>query len=469
MMPPMPQFAYFHLGHGMARLPAAWGPRLALVLAVLGLWVCPRQISAVELSPGDIENRRCLMCHGQVNIATLDPGERRTMIAATGPLDPTAPPKRPNLYIAPGALVDSVHANTPCADCHRGAAQLPHAQHLGPAECDGTCHAKQAPVYRQSTHAAAAAKGNPMAPTCATCHGGHNILPKTDPRSRTYPLNAVKVCGGCHEQQSGKTPAGHTARQFVETYLDSVHGKAVTEGGLIVAATCGSCHDSHAVLPASDPRSTVNRSNVPQTCGRCHYLVNEAYQKSIHGQKLAQGDPRAPVCSDCHTAHGIARTDTPAFMLDIVNECGHCHDKPAIKGGRSFYDTYRQSYHGQVTKLGYTRAARCSDCHGAHDILPIADPDSRLNPSHRLSVCQHCHADAEPKFAQFQAHADYHDGHRYPLLHAVFLYFVVMMSGAFGFFGLHSVLWFTRSRPHTTPEPAPSSVSRAPTASTTPC
>ena len=426
------------------RRPVAWAAGLALLVLLVALPT--PQARAVALSPSDIENRRCLNCHGQSDIGQLNPTERRSMIAALGEPGPAEPAARPGLYIGPDALAGSIHANTACADCHQNARQLPHPEHLGPVQCAAACHPTQARAYRQSSHAAAAAQGK-NAPTCATCHGGHDIFPKSDPRSRTNPLNAVKVCSTCHEQQTGKTPRGYPAAQFVATYLDSVHGKAIA-GGLVVAATCGSCHDSHMVLPASDSRATVNRANLAQTCGRCHYLVAQTYQNSIHGRKLAAGDPKAPVCSDCHTAHGITRTNTPAFMLDIVNECGQCHDKPRRDGGRSLYDTYRQSYHGQVTKLGYTRAARCSDCHGAHDILPIADPQSRLYVTRRIEVCRHCHTDAQPRFAQFQAHADYHDGARYPLLHAVWLYFVVMMSCAFGFFGLHCVFWFIRAAVH---------------------
>jgi cytochrome b subunit of formate dehydrogenase len=435
--------------HWSAGRPPASGTRnwariVAVALTLLALAAVVPRAAAVALSPTDIENHRCLNCHGQADIGQLDPAERRSMIAASGPPAASAPPTRPQLYIGPNALADSVHEHVACTDCHRSAGQLPHAEHLGTVACASACHTTQGPAYRQSIHAAAAAAGKP-APTCATCHGGHDIYPKTDHRSRTNPLNAIKICGGCHEQQTGKTPAGFPAAKFVATYLDSVHGKAITEGGLLVAATCGSCHDSHSVLPASDPRSKVNRANLATTCGQCHYLVAKSYEGSIHGQKLAAGDPNAPVCSDCHTAHAIERTNTPGFMLDIVNECGQCHDKPRRDGGRSLYATYRASYHGQVTKLGSTRAARCSDCHGSHDIQPINDPASRLFGPKRIEVCRHCHADAPARFAQFAPHGDYRDGTRFPLLHAVWLYFVVLMSCSFGFFGLHSVLWLVRS------------------------
>jgi hypothetical protein len=36
--------------------------------------------------------------------------------------------------------------------------------------------------------------------------------------------------------------------------------------------------------------------------------------------------------------------------LDIVKECGTCHE--------DLFRTYRDTYHGQVTSLGFTRTAR---------------------------------------------------------------------------------------------------------------
>src|SRR5262249_15993842 len=155
----------------------------------------------------------------------------------------------------------------------------------------------------------------------------------------------------------------------------------------------------------------------------------------------AEPELQAPVCSDCHTAHAISRTDAPDFKRDIVAECGNCHDKP-MPGSRekaSLYDTYRASYHGQVTALGYTRAPRCSDCHGPHDIRRVNDTDSPLNARNKLTTCQKCHKGADAKFASFAPHADFRNSDRYPLLHYIFLYFVIMMTASFGFFGLHCV------------------------------
>ncbi len=405
------------------------------------------QAQAVEISEAQLANRRCLNCHGQSHTGELSPAERQAMVAP-GTTDATSSQKatRPELYVAPDAFAKSVHQNLPCVSCHADAESLPHAGKLQPASCTATCHASQKSDYLQSKHAEAAARGSATAPTCGTCHGAHDIRHKEDRESKTYPLNSVKLCASCHKDQEIRTAATGATTKRVQAYLDSVHGQAVS-GGLIKAATCADCHSAHRVLPSIDPKSSVNRLNVDATCGQCHAGVADKYMTSIHGQKLADGNPRAPACIDCHTAHEITRINTPAFMRDIVNECGTCHEKSEGTTGRrtSLYETYRRSYHGQVTQLGSARAARCSSCHGAHDILPADNPLSRLNGQNRVETCKSCHKEATASFAQFQPHADHRDGRRYPVLHGVWLYFVVMMSFAFGFFGLHCVLWFIRS------------------------
>ena len=421
--------------------------RVMGILLVAVLAAPAARARADELTPAQLDNRRCFNCHGQSRMASIAPAERQGMVApATQPLSGGA---RAGLHVPGNALAAGVHAKLACVDCHADAKTLPHAAELGPANC-ASCHAAAASDHLQGAHASALARGDAQAPTCATCHGGHDIRTARDRDSRTYPLNVIKVCADCHGRHAptnGKNGKPNGGPAHVASYLDSVHGRAVARAGLAVAATCADCHGSHKVLPADDPDSRVNRDRVADTCGRCHVGLEETYLKSVHGQQLAAGDSRAPVCTDCHAGHAITRTDTPEFMLDIVGECGTCHHErgPGATRASSLYDTYRRSYHGQVTALGSTRAARCSDCHGAHDITRIDDADSRLNAANRVDTCKQCHPQANARFAQFEAHADHRDAKRYPLLHGVWLYFIIVMSAAFGFFGLHSLLWLVRS------------------------
>ncbi|MCA9284609.1 MAG: hypothetical protein KDA22_05320 [Phycisphaerales bacterium] len=411
-------------------------------------------------------DHRCLNCHGQSRIAGLDPRERLAMVGtwleelgpppegweeAHGELRGDEPPVRPELFVLPADLAASPHAETHCVDCHEDAAKLPHPVKLNRATCGSTCHAKEWERYSEGSHRAAYEDHDLKAPTCASCHGGHDIRRVDDLAAPQHRLKSLYLCGDCHADH-GQSRNGHDSAELVQSYLDSAHAKAITRAGLLWAASCADCHDAHGVLPADDPRSTVNRVHIPDTCGACHLGVAETYRTSVHGRLLAEGDERAPVCTDCHTAHSITRASSPDFMRDIVNECGECHNTRKDGSARraTFYETYSKSYHGQVSKLGSTRAARCSDCHGSHAILPLDDPDSMVNEGNLVATCGQsgCHANASASFVRFDPHADYRDRHNYPVLYGVWLYFLIVMSSVFTFFGLHTLLWFVRSAAH---------------------
>jgi len=415
--------------------------------------------------PGIESDRRCQSCHGRPHIAELSPADRSSMVGTRlvpgevaepepAPADPPpaaeeTPPTRPGLYVTLDALAEGVHSDVHCIECHPDADLLPHAPRLERGLCGTSCHEVQATAYGEGSHRLALDEGDPQAPTCASCHGSHEIVKIAGVDSRVHRLKSIYLCADCHEQHGTATPEGYDSETHVSTYLASTHGKALSDSGLVAAATCTDCHAAHGVQPAHDPRSLIHRDRVPETCGSCHMGVIDVYAGSIHGQRLAEGNEDAPVCSDCHTAHSITHSDTHEFMLDIVNECGTCHDNvgEGDTPNGTHYRTYRASYHGQITRLGSTRAARCSDCHGAHDVLPTPDPNSRVHPDNLTATCGQvgCHPGANSNFVQFDPHADFRNAERYPILHAVWIYFLVVMSGAFGFFGLHTVLWFLRS------------------------
>lgn len=409
-------------------------------------------------APGQYDSaadQRCMQCHGQAHIAELGPIERLSMVGTwlgegeappaepvVGELKGDEPATRPRLLVTRDHLVSGPHAEVNCVGCHADAAQLPHAARLEMQQCATTCHAEASEHYREGEHFKALQRGDAMAPTCVTCHGGHDVLRATDRTAPQHRLNRLHLCGDCHVKHVADDGA-----EKISSYLESAHARAAKVAGLLYAATCSDCHGAHGVFRSSDPRSPVHREAIPNTCGVCHQGVNELYATSIHGKLLAQGDARGPVCTDCHAAHGIGLASSD-FLLDVIYECGACHETAGPDRGksRSFYETYRESYHGQVTQLGSMRAARCGDCHGFHTVLPASDANSMVHPDNIIATCATCHPGANANFVKFDPHADYRDGERYPLLNGVWIYFIIVMSGAFGFFGLHSILWFARGK-----------------------
>ena len=350
-----------------------------------------------------------------------------------------------SLYVPAALLQQSTHRGLACADCHRGyEAGYPHRVATRVVPCQ-TCHDHEGRDWAASIHAAnAAAQGD--APTCVRCHGSHQVYAAADRRSPTHPLNVAAMCGSCHADPriTGTyfaTPGKAQARTAVEQYFKTVHGNALTRDGLVVSATCNDCHGAHKVLPGDSAESSVNRRNIPATCGACHVGVVEVYQGSAHGQAYSQGRTNAegheaPVCVDCHTAHGIVRADQPQWLLGVVAECGSCHER--------LYETYFETYHGKVTRLGFTLAATCSDCHTAHDMRSATDQRSSVFPANLVATCARCHPKANENFARYRPHGDPRDRARYPVLFWTWLFMTALLAGVMVFFGTHTLLWLTR-------------------------
>jgi hypothetical protein len=120
-----------------------------------------------------------------------------------------------------------------------------------------------------------------------------------------------------------------------------------------------------------------------------------------------------------------------------MDQCGRCHE--------SIADTYFDTYHGKVSQLGYTKTAKCYDCHGAHDILPVGDPRSHLSHSNVVQTCQKCHPSANRQFAGYLSHATHHDPDKYPYLYWAFWGMTTLLIFTFILGGTHTILWLPRA------------------------
>ncbi len=332
------------------------------------------------------------------------------------------------------ALTAGTDFGPTCSSCH-GAHTIAPAEVATSGTCRG-CHDEEADLYDQSVHGAARSAGDVEAATCSDCHGpAHEVVGTTDPNSSTYPLRLPQTCGRCHGDPELTGRLG--LPNVYEEYVDSIHGLAISEAGLLVSATCSECHGSHDIMAHDDFEARVFPSNVIATCGQCHAGVVDEYLGSVHGRLVAQGDLRAAVCTDCHGAHGLAGSDEPEWMLEVIEECGSCHEESLT--------TYRDTFHGQVTALGFSRVARCSDCHGSHEIQQTDHAASAVSDENRVETCAQCHEGASENFAEFSPHADADDRARDPLLYYTKRFMELLILSVLGFFLLHTVLWAVRS------------------------
>ncbi len=396
-----------------------------------------------EKSPNQVP--ACVDCH--------EPHKARRVYYAQGMADQdcmlcharkaleSAEPKPRSMYVDSTDLEHSRHQKIACAQCHAGAtpsAMRPCSTVKPKVDCS-TCHAEVVAVYQSSVHGKLAAKGSPDAPECTDCHGRHDIRGKHETESRTYPRNIPVLCGNCHRtgnKAALRYKGGQT--EILEHYQESIHGKGLLKSGLVVTATCADCHSPHGELPAADTSSTVNRRHIAETCAKCHRGVYEQFAASVHAPGYnKQNNQELPVCSDCHSAHTIGRTDREDFRLAIMGQCGKCH--------RELSESYFETYHGKVSKLGFQKTAKCYDCHGAHDIVPAHDPASHLSRANIVGTCRKCHAGSNRRFAGYLTHATHHEPKKYPLLFFAFWGMTGLLVMTFFMAGVHTLAWLPRS------------------------
>jgi hypothetical protein len=220
-----------------------------------------------------------------------------------------------------------------------------------------------------------------------------NPAPATAPAAAT---GAAGKCGVCHPRERVQFETSQHAHEDVR---------------------CVSCHggnDRELTVPtahAAGFRGRPARADIPRLCASCHADQGKMrsynlpvdqyalYQTSGHGRRLAAGDTRVAVCSDCHGAHDIlppSDSRSRVNKLNIPRTCGECHgDAKTAAGSRTktniFHD-YLTSVHGiELVEHGNPRAPTCVNCHGAHGAAPPALGDVG-------KACGQCHSEERRYF-----------------------------------------------------------------------
>jgi len=276
--------------------------------------------AAATSAAEQIKNSACLDCHADKTL---------TKTNAAG--------KEVSLFVDVARLAASVHKTNACASCHADLTAKHPDDNVPaqPANCK-QCHETQSESYGASVHGLALAKGRKDAATCSDCHDGHSILPPASPASPLYFSRLAETCGGCHDQEAKDVEASvhgqavaaghreaptctdchsehkiqalkssspleidveicsrcHASERMntkynlppdrVKTFFESYHGLAA-EYGSTLAANCASCHGVHKILPSTDPRSSIYKTNLVVTCGKCHPGATDNFaQSKVH-------------------------------------------------------------------------------------------------------------------------------------------------------------------------------------------
>lgn len=316
--------------------------------------------------------------------------------------------------VTPAHLASSVHAGFDCIDCHHAIEELPHEEVVESVNC-GLCHDDTAEIYEK--HGRGVVGVSDKIPTCADCHGTHDIRTHEDKESLVHPLNLPRSCAACHEDEAFTESEGIAFKHPVRVYSVSVHGRAA-KGGRYSAATCNDCHSTggsaHMILAPGDIRSTINHFNIPQTCGKCHKYIEQDYREGIHGELTEHGQVESPICTTCHGEHNIVPTEDPRSPVSSSRlaeaTCSPCHEsaflneKYELPTGR--LQSFQDSYHGLKSKAGDRTVANCASCHGSHRILSSRDSTSTIHPANLQETCGGCHPDISAELAATPIHQD---------------------------------------------------------------
>jgi hypothetical protein len=261
-----------------------------------------------------------MICHGKKDLSRTEETGRKV-----------------SLYVDLNELNGTVHAGKECTDCHADVIEIPHKTLPAKVNCR-RCHYAGNTVgapdtldydqYEHSVHGMEVAAGNPNAPICQDCHGGHDVFSHKLEKSKFNHKNIPSLCGKCHID-------------IYATYKESVHGVALANGNMD-APVCTNCHGEHNIQRPSNPESKVAPMNITHTCGDCHGPMGVAskygikadraatFEESFHGVAQIMENRMVANCASCHGYHDIRSQDDPKSSIypdNIPKTCGKegCH------------------------------------------------------------------------------------------------------------------------------------------------
>ena len=306
-----------------------------------------------------------------------------------------------------------------CTDCHRPVNdyQFPHAPveaadlreyHSQRAAACETCH-----VDPHLTSHPGPESETPV--VCADCHGAHDVLTVADWQAG----QGTSACVNCHtaagvalvdpQQLTALIRDDLFAERPDNDYCLSCHSQpdltltfangdtlslAIDESGFHDSVhgldnpwqplQCNNCHENYYFPHAPVMAASAREYTLEKypVCANCHEPKYEAALDSVHAVALAEGNLEAAVCTDCHGAHDTPPPAEPRQR--IAHTCGQCHG--------AIFEEYADSIHGEpLLAENNPDVPTCIGCHGVHN---IADPTTALFRIRSPQLCAGCHADA---------------------------------------------------------------------------
>ena len=159
----------------------------------------------------------CALCHGSAH-ELLPPKSQafRAAVPDTCGMCHSEVVEQYRASVHGQALAAGITQAPLCTDCHGEHKIIKHTNEASPVNAAhirdtcGSCHgdvrltrkfglpSDRLVSFDSSYHGLASKAGSQTVANCASCHGVHNILPSSDPKSTINPKNLPTTCGKCH-------------------------------------------------------------------------------------------------------------------------------------------------------------------------------------------------------------------------------------------------------------------------------
>jgi predicted CXXCH cytochrome family protein len=192
------------------------------------------------------------------------------------------------------------------------------------------------------------------------------------------PAEEVDGCLGCHGMKSLDVQLARG--ETLSLFVDQAAYSTSTHRKL----ACSDCHGELKGVEGEHAKRPLPGKRdfaiaYSAACKKCHFQNFTDAQASVHQAQLAAGKLAAAVCSDCHGAHDITPPAQPRSR--ISRTCASCHQAVAT--------AYGKSVHGQALLSDENvDVPACTDCHRSHD---IADPRTGSMRVRTPDLCGSCH------------------------------------------------------------------------------
>ncbi len=298
----------------------------------------------------------------------------------------------PLVALAQPPIPHSLEGREECLACHEtgvaGAPQVPSSHTGRPNEVCQACHqplvAQPSPVPTSTPPLVPTPIQFPQAPGenfCLECHRGLGGMHEAITLAWETSIHAQRGvgCADCHGGDPGAADIGES--------MSLEAGFIGTPAKDEIPALCASCHANVDAMRQYD-------------------LPTDQYAKyleSIHGLRLAGGDPNVATCYDCHDGHGTLETNDPSadvYPSNVPGLCASCHaDQDLMRPygvPTNQYELYMHSVHGvALLQEQDLRAPSCATCHGTHGAAPPGFAEV-------ANVCGSCHGATQDYYLRSQ-------------------------------------------------------------------